>query len=195
MRESAARLSMLASTIFLVTNLGCTHQGQTTIPSKRVLNDSSIVKSSDDSDLLVSDSEERIEQDLHIDVRGLARVYLENTYSNFQLPLPGGSTDGCIVAVYELSDLDVKAIEAMGNQKSWQSLPLPDVIKRGVAASNWPNRYPLINESRGFYRFVDRYDPTDRRFAKPFADRSSFNFSIGLLDLDRRLLFVVIEDT
>lgn len=129
--------------------------------------------------------------------KGLKPIELKEKESSFL-------GDGSYYAVYELNDEQVSTIKKdILNQNKWHEMPMKaDIvyIARRFLNSSLENgeikNDMLVESYHGFYFFKDRLAEQSEEISKePFWQRSSYNFTLAMLDIDNNRLYIYTVDT
>ncbi len=87
---------------------------------------------------------------------------------------------------------------------NWKKLPVSEELQkplelkqcRGDGCKDIYERYNIPNIENGYYYFYDRHsDTTNYRNEELINERSSYNFSVGLYDIDHKTLYFYELDT
>lgn len=87
---------------------------------------------------------------------------------------------------------------------NWKKLPVSEELQkplelkqcRGDGCKDIYERYNIPNIENGYYYFYDRHsDTTNYRNEELINERSSYNFSVGLYDVDHKTLYFYELDT
>ena len=109
--------------------------------------------------------------------------------------------DGTTWILIQLNDeQQQELISSIQDRPGWAKLPLPDELmkERGMMRYDDDRKLP-VDLVRGYYYFHDSQSdwdyPNDRDANKPLYERASSNFIVGMLDVDKRLLYIFKVDT
>lgn len=112
------------------------------------------------------------------------------------LPIPGETTDGGFIASVKLSETDFATIEKVIRADSaqekgrWKPLPLSeDLLRHQAQLQNEGEHHVSLNVTQGFFLYADRSP------RKPgLSSILSFNYTLIVLDTERRMLLVRVFD-
>ena len=100
--------------------------------------------------------------------------------------------------------LDCSSIDENEIKSNWKELPLSEELKEVMEliqcnnneCKNTYERYNIPNIESGYYYFYDRHtDSKDRKNDEELNSRSSYNFSIGIYDVDNKIIYYYDLDT
>ena len=137
-------------------------------------------------------AQDAISKELGLDISGGKEVLNINTYS-------GGEGTSCIAVTFD----DDTILDAIKNSANWEACPLDETVqtlvygiengtsKEGpfLADENGDSMVPEIQN--GYYLLIDRHTDTKSNILK----RGSFNFTVGLYDIDNNTLYCCKLDT
>jgi hypothetical protein len=133
---------------------------------------------------------------------------LTNIDTGRGLPFPGGASDGYTYFVFQLPHEKITSFSAtLEKSPYWNPLPLSTELRdhensiQKVIADYSDQTFPF-DISNGYYLFVDDQTETSKLYgfddsdlATPFYDRSSYNFTFCLFNVDDGKLYVWDIDT
>ena len=104
--------------------------------------------------------------------------------------------DGDYFAKIKCNNLQVRDLT-----KSWYILPLPEELKKVTEmeqcnskdCKNIYERYNIPNIENGYYYFIDRHP--DAKDNTTINERSSYNFTLAIADLDNSIIYYYELDT
>ena len=120
------------------------------------------------------------------------------------LPIPGGASDGYTWTVLKVAPDKIATFSKdLAASPQWKPLPLSPVLVAGVK-----DLQPTLTErvkghfpsetAKGFYRFTDEQAEYNREYpkrsgydiSKPFYQRHSLDFVLGLFDVSTGMIYV-----
>lgn len=136
--------------------------------------------------------------ELGIDVSACEVISASDTQGGFH-------GDGTTFIVLDCADVDV--LNQIKEKSGWRAFPLEDTAKALVyGIENETERIgpyltdqegnPLVSEiENGYYMLIDRQVEEGWATGADILHRGSFNFTLGLYDTDKELLYFCEEDT
>lgn len=143
------------------------------------------------------DIQKNVSKELKIDVSGGTEISNYDTHS--------GNGDGTSCVVLEFSD--DKILKEIQESSEWKSFPLSETVQALVygVSDEKSNVGPFLNDNegnplvpeiqKGYYLLIDRQVENDKTSGADILHRGSFNFTLGLFDVDTNTLYFCKLDT
>ncbi len=107
--------------------------------------------------------------------------------------------DGDFFAIISCSNIDVRQLSS-----NWKKFPLPNSLDNVLkikmcydeGCKNFFEKYNLSTNINGYYYFYDRHsDALDRYDSSKINERSSYNFTLAILDISNNKIYFYELDT
>ncbi len=134
--------------------------------------------------------QEIVSKALDVDVSGGAEISYEDTHG-------GVPADGKTSIILQFNDNSV--LDAIKKDPKWKAFPLDEIMQEIVYGSDMeidgrpaPGPFMKVPEiQNGYYILIDRHSEKD----KNILERYSFNFTVGLYDVDTNIMYFCKLDT
>ncbi len=119
--------------------------------------------------------------------------------------------DGTTFIALRFSDDEV--LDEIRESGEWNAFPLDETVEALIYGTEyvsedgkeWSQNGPYVTDDdfnplfpeveNGYYRLIDRYDPSSDEAESDILDRYSFNFTLGIYDTDTDILYYCEFDT